>query len=181
MEMITIQKPTKEDVQGLQEVFYKTWFATYPNKEAGITIEDIEDRYKDRNSEENMKKRAERYANIPENELYLIAKDGDLVIGMIRFIKKEKFNQLQAIYILPEYQGKGIGTMFWSRAKVFLDKNKDTIVQLATYNKQAENFYKKLGFVDTGKRFSDESTRMPISGAIIPEMEMVLKHDKENK
>lgn len=64
--------------------------------------------------------------------------------------------------------------MFWEKCLSFLDKNKETIVQVATYNEKAISFYKKLGFVDTGKRFTEERFVMPISGSKIPEMEMVL-------
>lgn len=177
--MITIQKPTKEDVRGVQEVFYKTWLATYPNDEVGVTKEDIEEKFKNRNSDENIKLRTEKYLNIPNNELFLVAKDDTKVVGIFIFVKKEDYNQLQAIYVLPEYQGKGIGMMFWNKAKEFMDNDKDTLVQLATYNKGAEIFYKKLGFVDTEKRFSDEKYKMPVSGVIIPEMEMILKDGKD--
>jgi ribosomal protein S18 acetylase RimI-like enzyme len=45
---------------------------------------------------------------------------------------------------------------------------------LAVYNDRAKAFYKKLGFVDTGKRFIDERFRNK-SGSIAPQMEMVLK------
>ena len=176
--MIIIKKPTKEDAHGVQEVFYKTWLATYPNKDAGILKEDIEEFYKSRNSEESIKKREEFFMNIPANELFLIAKDETKVVGVFVVVKKEEFNQLQAIYVLPEYQRKGIGMMFWKKAKEFFDKSKDIIVQVAIYNKQAISFYKKLGFIDTGKRFSDEKYKMPISGAVIPEIEMILKNCK---
>ena len=176
--MITIQKPKKEDILGIQEVFYKTWLATYPNKDIGVTREDIEYRYKDRYSEENIKKLIERYTHIPKNKLYLIAKDKIKVVGICVIVKEKEFNQLQAIYVLSEYQGKGIGTMLWNEVKKFLNIKKDTIVQLAIYNKQAENFYKKLGFVDTGKRIKDEKYKMPISGVVIPEMEMILRNEK---
>ena len=173
--MIIIQKPTIDDVRGIQNVFYKTWLATYPNKEVGITEEDIEERFKNRFSKENMEKRSGHYLNLPHNQTFLIAKDGLNVVGVCIFINKEEFNELQAIYVLPEYQGKGIGMMFWEKIKEFLDRNKDTIVHVAIYNKNAIFFYKKLGFVDTGKRFSDEKFKMPISGAVIPEMEMIIK------
>ena len=36
-------------------------------------------------------------------------------------------------------------------------------------------FYKKLGFVETGKRFVEERFRLPVSGALLPEMELVMK------
>lgn len=55
---------------------------------------------------------------------------------------------------------------------------KDIIVQVATYNAQAIDFYKKLGFIDYGKRFTEEKHRMPISGRLILEMELIIKAAK---
>ncbi len=89
-------------------------------------------------------------------------------------VRNEDYNQLKTIYVLPEFQGKGIGKMLYEEVVKFSDPEKDTIVHVATYSKQAIEFYKKLGFVDTGKRFSEERFKMK-SGAIIPEMEMILK------
>ena len=178
--MIVIQTPKKEDISGIQDVFYKTWLATYPNEEIGITKEDIIERFKNSFSEEGLKRRTNYFLNIPENELFLIAKEGPNVVGVCKFVKREKFNQLQAIYVLPKYQGKGIGFMFWEKAQEFIGDSKDIIVQVAAYNKQAISFYKKLGFIDTGKRFTDEKLKMPISGVVMPEMEMIIKNVKDN-
>jgi hypothetical protein len=50
----------------------------------------------------------------------------------------------------------------------------ESTVEVATYNSNAIAFYKKLGFIETGRRFTNEKTRMK-SGSIIPEMEMVIK------
>ncbi|MEI6352735.1 MAG: GNAT family N-acetyltransferase [Candidatus Nomurabacteria bacterium] len=176
MENIIITKPIiPEDVFGIQEVFYKTWFNTYPNKEIGITEEDIEERFKNRLDDENIQKRIDTLSNLPENQLFLVAKLENKVVGLCRVSKNDEHNKLIAIYILPEYQRMKIGGMLWSKAKDFLDKSKDTIVEVVTYNQNAINFYKKIGFIDTGKRFSEEKQRMPISGVLIPEMEMILK------
>ena len=173
--MITIKKPTKEDVKGIQQVFYETWLETYPNKEAGVTIEDIEEKFKDRFSEKFIQKRTEAISNISKNQLFLIAKDENAVIGLCKAEKRESVNDLSAIYILPNYQGKGVGMMFWKKVKKFFGNKKDIIVHVATYNSQAINFYKKLGFIDTDKRFTDEKHRMPISGVFIPETELIIK------
>ncbi|MFH0755608.1 MAG: GNAT family N-acetyltransferase [bacterium] len=173
--MIKIQKPIKEDSRGVQEVFYKTWLETYPNKEAGILKEDIEEHFKNRFSDEVIKKKEKFFMNIPKNELFLVAKDGEKVVGVCAAVIGEDFNQLRGIYVLPDYQRQVIGLLFWNKIKEFLDKDKNIIVQLVAYNKQAESFYKKLGFVDTGKRFVDETHKMSVSGKFIPEMEMIIK------
>lgn len=173
--MISIEKPTIKDVKNIQKIFYETWLATYPNEEAGITIEDIKEKFKNRFSKQAIKKRMDDILDKSGNTLFLVAKDGVSVVGVCKIVKKENNNQLQAIYVLPRYQKKGIGKMFWNNAVKFFGNKNDIIVRVATYNIQAINFYKKLGFVDTGKRFSEEKLKMPISGSYIPEMELIIK------
>ena len=175
MKAILIDTPKPDDVLDIQTVFYKTWLATYPNKEAGITLEDIEDKFKDAFSEETLQKRRESMSKYPDNVQVLVARDGDKVVGISRSVKRNEVNQLQTIYVLPEYQGQGIGHMFWKESLQFFSDKKDIIVHVVTYNQHAIEFYKKLGFVDTGKRFTEERHRMK-SGAAFPEMEMILKH-----
>lgn len=174
MEDIKICVPKLEDARGTIEVQYKAWLTTYPDEKAGITTDDIEHRYKDAFTGERMKKREKLITSPESNEKYIVAKDGNKVVGMCYAVVQENKNQLQAIYILPEYQGKGIGTKLWDAILSFFDKTKDIYVEVADYNYKAIGFYKKLGFTDTGRRFSDERFRMK-SGAILPEMEMILK------
>jgi ribosomal protein S18 acetylase RimI-like enzyme len=169
---VTIEPATPKDVKGMQEVFYKTWLATYPNEEVGVTIDDIEDRYKDAFTEEVLSKRAEQIAHLRPGHALFFAKDGDTVVGLCRVVRSETENRLQAIYVLPEYQGRGIGTLLWNEAQKYLDKDKDIVVAVAEYNQNAIDFYTRLGFEDTGKRWKDEKFTMK-SGVQIPEMEMV--------
>ena len=60
----------------------------------------------------------------------------------------------------------------------FFDRDKDITVEVATFNKGAIAFYERLGFIDTGRRFAKERFKMPVSGALIPEMEMAIKAGK---
>lgn len=171
---IEIKDAEPQDAEGITNVLYKAWLATYPNEEIGITAEDVEETYKDAFTEEKIKSQQERIANTPENQKRVVAKSGDLVVGVATMIRNEDNNQLRTIYVLPDFHSRGIGTKLWEEAKKFAVPGKDIIVQVATYNQKALDFYKKLGFVDTGKRWSDEKWRMK-SGATIPEMEMVIK------
>jgi ribosomal protein S18 acetylase RimI-like enzyme len=175
MKGIQITTPTPNDAEGIQTVIKDTWFDTYPNAEAGITIGDIEDMFLDAFTEKVLQKRKEELAKVPNEErLFLIAKDGVRVVGSCGVTRLHEFNKLSMIYVLPGYQGMGIGLKLWEAVVPFLNKEKNTIVQVATYNKKAIAFYQKLGFTDNGKRFSDEKWRMK-SGSIIPEMELILK------
>lgn len=174
---IVITKPSVIDAEGIQDVYYKTWLDTYPNDGLGITKEAIEESFKNRLSESVLQQRRERIKNPRENEFSLVAKDGDKVVGVCRVEKHTDYNQLTTIYVLPEYQGKGIGKMLWNEAKNFFDAKKDIIVNVATYNAKTIAFYTKLGFVDTGKRFTEEHLK---SGVNFPEMEMRLKNSQQN-
>jgi ribosomal protein S18 acetylase RimI-like enzyme len=171
---ISISIASIDDVAAIQEVYYKTWLATYPNDEFGITVDDIEDRYKNRLDEDIITKRKEKIANPPEGQKLFVAKNGNQVVGICRAVRKSDRNQLQTIYVLPEYQGKGIGFKLWNEARKTFDENKDTYVEVASYNDSAIAFYKKLGFVETGRKFSDEMSKFK-SGSMIPEIEMVIK------
>ena len=144
---ITLAKP--EDAPGMQKVFYESWLDTYPNTGAGVTREDIEDFYKDAFTEKTLVKRASVIENSPPNIKRFVAKDGVKVVGVCRVVLHNDKNQLQAIYVLPEYLQKGIGTLLWNKAKTTFDFSKPSIVQVAVYNKRAIDFYKKIGFQET--------------------------------
>lgn len=169
---IEIHEAKLEDVEGIAYVQRDSWLATYPNKKAGVTKEDIEERYKDMQErvlkwERNVKERL-------ENRLILIAKEDGKVVGFCIAKKEEKENNLSAIYVDPKYQGKGIGGKLAHKVLEWLGNEKDISVFVADYNENAIAFYERFGFKDTGERILEESLRLK-SGSVIPEMKMVLK------
>jgi ribosomal protein S18 acetylase RimI-like enzyme len=171
---ITISVATLADVEGIQKVFYNTWLNTYPNIEAGVTVDDIKDRFKDRFTEEGLQEAKERISKPPGGSTTFVAKEGNEIVGVCRILVLKKENRIAAIYVLPEHQKKGIGKKFWEQAQKYFDPNKDTFVSVVDYNVNAISFYESLGFEDTGKRWRDEKRRMK-SGAIQTEAEMVIK------
>lgn len=174
MNAVNVLDAIPEDAKAITNVYYKTWLETYPNNQLGITRDDIEESYKDSFSEENIIKAEKRIQELPSNVKSLVAKVNGLIVGVATMVINKSNNQLKTIYVLPEYQGHGIGKKLWEEARRFCDPTKDIIVQVATYNKNTIEFYKKLGFVDTGKRFTDDKFTFK-SGTKLPEMEMVIK------
>ncbi len=169
---IRIGKAKPGDARGMQEVFYRSWLATYPNAEYGITAEDIEERFKDRFAPDVLAKREARLAHPPEGEATLVARDGSTVVGLCRIVVHDNVNEQQAFYLLPEYRRRGIGTRLWKEAQKYTDPSKPSIVYVAPYNAPAIRFYESLGYAATGKRL--EGRFVLKSGAHIPEMEMIL-------
>jgi ribosomal protein S18 acetylase RimI-like enzyme len=108
-----------------------------------------------------------------ESEKYLLAKNGDVIVGFCYVEKEADKNVLHALYVLPQFQHQGIATKLWNSIREFLDSNKPMILEVLSSNAKAIKFYKKLGFVDTGKRFTDERFKSK-SGLLLESTEMVL-------
>lgn len=167
--IIRCAKP--EDVMGMHEVFLAGWLTTYPNEEYGITVEDIRYKYEQALLPEKLAARKLRLAEPKDQELVLVCELDGRIIGVCIGARESQYNQLQAIYVLSEFQGKGFGRLMFNEVVSVFDKNKKTIVHVASYNEKAIGFYQKLGFVSTGKIFRDDKHKLR-NGSIIPELEL---------
>lgn len=171
---VEIVPVSPDDAEEILTILHRTWRATYPNEKYGITAEDIDARFEGKEAPEEISKRKEDLRTLPPTVGYFTAKIDGRTVGLCRVEKEEGRNQLRAIYVLPEFQGQGIGRKLWERAEAFLDHSKDTYVEVAEYNERAIAFYQTLGFSETGRRLQDERFRLK-NGAIIPEIEMCKK------
>lgn len=150
MDEIKIFNAVCGDETELIILFKETWLATYPNEKYNITKEDI--LMKDWDSEERLLKWKNIISENGKNGIYnFAAKKADKLVGFCQVVKGKDYNELKIIYVLPDYQGRGIGKMLLSKALTLLDLDKDTIVEVVEYNKSAIGFYKKLGFVEFEK------------------------------
>ena len=129
------------DERAVSEVMYKAWLFAYPNKERGITEDDIHDRWGKAFSEERLAKRRAEFSSPSEKEKVLVAKLNGKIVGMCRAIKEDGGNRIQAIYVDPEVRGKGTGRALWEAAQKFFDPGKDVYVDVVDYNAQAIGFY----------------------------------------
>ncbi|MDK6863250.1 GNAT family N-acetyltransferase [Nosocomiicoccus ampullae] len=134
---LNIRKMLEADIPDVQYVAKKSWNATYQ----GIIPEDVQNSFlKVAYSDEMLKKRL--------YQIIFVAEHDEKIIGFINLKETEQPNtyDLSAIYILPDYQGKRIGSRLIAHSiepiknfeKIFLEVEKDNI--------NAVNFYRKLGF-----------------------------------
>lgn len=172
-----IRQAIPDDVLGLHQVYFITWLDTYPNKEFNITKEDIIFKYESRLTPDKIAERRIKISQIKDTELMLVIEKDNKIIALCNVVQEESYNQLKAIYVLPEYQRLGLGQVLWKEAQKVFSPKKDIIVHVAVYNEKGINFYKKLGFVSTEKIFCDEKYKMR-NGAIIPELEMIIRISK---
>ncbi|MEI6490485.1 MAG: GNAT family N-acetyltransferase [bacterium] len=174
--MITISKPKPIDAEGINEVIKQSWYATYITPEIGITKEDIDAMYSQNEVQqiETFRKRAE---SPKENDITLVAKENDHVVGIIRLLILDDHIRVRTMYIHPEFTGKGIGTMLWNEAQKYIPSDKNVIAFPAEYTKSI-GWYKKMGFIETGEKKVDDEA-MPISGVHLKTIKMQLTRDKD--
>jgi ribosomal protein S18 acetylase RimI-like enzyme len=171
---VTIRKSVPSDVYGIRDVQKLTWLKTYPNKEAGITIDDIRRKFELDGTPEGKKKiedKKKRYRN--KNTNMWVAEVNRRIVGFCSAIKEDNNNRIGSIYVLPAYQGKNIGKQLIKKAFDWLGNEKQILINVASYNTQAIGFYEKFGFIRTGKAGTlDSAAKLP-SGKFIPEVELI--------
>ncbi len=176
---MTIEIPTIDDLQEISALYKETWLATYPNVEHGITVEDIEAWFSKEETEQWIKKRKENFAaHLADKTAYFkIARLDGKIVGVCGGENKASGVHLKSIYVLPSYQGKGVGSALLKDFFDWVGEHQDLTVHVAVYNAQAIAFYESKGFVDTGQTFSEERFKMK-SGNSIVETEMIRKRLK---
>lgn len=175
---VTVSDAKPDDIYDIRSVRKTTWLSTYPNKKYGITLDDIKSRFVDDNNIEGKKQIEATKKHLENPDLHtFVAKVDEKVVGFVVAKVEEENNRIIAIYVLPLYQGKGVGEKLINTAFNWLNsrKKQDVLVNVVTYNSNAINFYEKCGFVSTGKDVSDPAAKLP-SGKIMPEVEMRKKY-----
>lgn len=163
-----------DDVYGIRRVQRLGWLCTYPNEKAGITKEEIEQKFAVDDTEEGQSAIEARKQGFKDPLIHTwVAKDKAEIVGFCVASKKDNKNTILALYVLPDYQGKGIGTNLIKASFDWLGDKQDIYVAVASYNNQAISFYKKNDFEETGEKgLLDESAKLP-SGKTIPEVQLI--------
>ncbi len=127
-----------EEMDGKGYVHYKSWHETYeglvdPGYLEGITLE----------------KCIETARRWPDN--ILVAKDGERVAGFAAYgayrdATLPECGEIAAIYVLREYQGKGVGYGLMRAALARLSGYATAAVWVLKGNERAIRFYERYGF-----------------------------------
>jgi ribosomal protein S18 acetylase RimI-like enzyme len=176
MTHIYIREALPDDAEAIRNVQYRTWLATYPNEVYGITKEDIEARFREDSDPEKARERRKRYRQslcVPPFRVW-VALEGTALIGFCRAKQDDLESCVQALYVLPEFQHKGIGKRLLQTALDWLGVEKEVVLEVAAYNEKAIAFYRAFGFILAGSIPVSESLQMP-SGVRFPEIKMVKK------
>jgi ribosomal protein S18 acetylase RimI-like enzyme len=159
-----IRNMKKKDIPQVQHVAKTSWNATYE----GIIPFGIQENFLNAAySDKNMKSR------LKHSIIYVAEVEGKIV-GFANYspITTDGKTELGAIYLYPEYQGKGIGTAFLQQGIKQLGNVKEILLNVEKNNKIGMNFYTAKGF-EVVSEFEDN-----FGGHILNTVRMVLKVNK---
>ncbi|KFZ26544.1 MAG: Mycothiol acetyltransferase [Candidatus Izimaplasma bacterium HR2] len=140
---VVIRKATITDAEGKGYVHYHSWNETY----TGL----IDQEYLDSRS---LKKCIESAKNYPQNTYVAIV--DNKVIGFSCYLKArdedlKDAGEINAIYILKDYYGLGIGKRLMDVCYNELSEYSMISLWVLKSNKHAIDFYEHLGFAKDGK------------------------------
>lgn len=151
--MIKLRQTTIDDVEILTEIQQKAFYPLY-------------EKYHDEGNPYLRDKRDILCRLDNPNFLYLTILSDDKIVGGILyrlkgstpFIKKLMFGKyyLARVYVLPEYQSKGIATEAILQSEKFLKNPRKSYVDFPEDLEKNRRCYMKCGYADTGKRLEAE-------------------------
>ncbi len=149
---IELAKPT--DMPEIWQMYETVWLLAYPNEAAGISLDAVA-KYLSW-EKPGMTKRwlhaIEKPGDIANNQrAVFVARKNDDVVGVVSpKINDDGTHRLTSLYVAPEAQGHGIGSMLIDRVLEW-HIGQDVYLYVAPYLADAQRLYQKYGFdfVDT--------------------------------
>lgn len=165
-ETYTIHRPKIEEALELATMHNKSWVDTYPNDDAGVSLEYIKELISTRLSEESLDRRRSNIARSKDDTAYFLRiaknKSGDIVGFIDGFFENDTY-ELAGLYTDKKTHGSGLAMQLWHSYKQWMNPAKTVWLTVATYNEKAKAFYRKVGFKELPhtKRLY-KKTRIPV-------------------
>jgi GNAT superfamily N-acetyltransferase len=171
---IQIVDAKSSDVYDNWRIQRSCWLHNFPNFGLSITEHDILDWFDDskESNKTKLKERAESVNKNPTIQHLWVAKDDEKIVGFAAAKKGER-NEVDAMFVLPEYQKRGIGGKLMNRILEWIGNDQEIYLNVVPNNINAVGFYKRYGFIETDKEV--DSGVLFASGANLPNIEMVKK------
>ncbi len=167
---VAVEQPIQDDLPSILDVIRTSWIGAHQNMELGITVKDLAREHYHRFEGDAEERWGDHITNPQADIISMLARNPNgEVVGFCRAKEQDESNVITGVYVLPEVQGTGVGTMLLNNVLEKLNPLKPTILHVATYNSRAIAFYGKHGFKPTELR---ENFQMKYSDKQIPIMEM---------
>ena len=146
--ILEVRLATIADAPNIARIQNDSWLVTYPNEAAGITREDLVGYLG------NIDARAFRWeGRLEKNDPNIrisVLKHDDRVIGFSSVTKMANVGHVDALYLDPEFSGKGMGAEILEEGLRWLGNDTPIELEVASYNNRAIRFYERFGFRKQG-------------------------------
>lgn len=137
-----IRKATLADAKGIARVHVDSWIATYRNIVPDTYLDQLSYEAREQLWKENLKANNNFVAENDDGEIIGFADGGKERTGKYAALQGE----LYSIYILPEYQAKGIGRSLIKRVVEHLKENgQHSLLIWVLEDNPSRGFYEKMG------------------------------------
>jgi ribosomal protein S18 acetylase RimI-like enzyme len=139
-----VRTASDRDIDAIRELLVETWHATYDAIYGRERVSEITD---DWHSLEALKARL----TAPGSE-FLVADDGKRIAGMAFATTTDggKTVMLHQLYVRPDRQGQGIGTMLLDEIESCFPDTERLRLEVEEANKGAVDYYLRQGFARVG-------------------------------
>ncbi len=141
MDILIKPMETEAEIRGKACVHWKSWQESYRGM--------VDDGYLDRMTLAQTEEKAFRW-----RDNILVAKDGERVVGFVGYGLAggtEGAGEVFALYVLEEYQKRGVGYALMRRALDELAGCRVVVLWALKENKKALRFYERVGFHPDGE------------------------------
>ena len=161
MDIILKKMETEEEIRGKAYVHWAAWHEAYPGLVSREYLQKL------------TLERCEKIAFAWQDHL-IIAKDGDRVVGFVGYGDRGEeapdTGEIFALYVLPEYYGKGVGQQLMEAGLEQLQGYPQVCLWVLKENRRAIRFYEKSGFCPDGEEMFSPTVAAS-------EIRMVLKRE----
>ena len=133
---VNIRVASIDDIPTIQQIAKASWEKTYENLIPVLVQEAYLNEYYS----------TKQLYHKLENLFFFVVEIENEIVGFANLFISERENELSAIYLLPDCQQKGMGTVLFKKVINQLEAGDELVVYLEKGNEQAEMFYKKNGF-----------------------------------
>lgn len=177
---VEIERATPDDAEIICDIRDRAWLEAYPNAELGITAGDVKLNAQGRNGEFIPRRIAHLKEKLAKNDdanpgTFVAKIDGKVVGYMDPIIDEQGRRCIDALYVAPEAQGKGVGGKLMRKVLDLYGRDQDIFLNVVSYNQNAIDIYKHFGFEKIDTVVPEEPNR-PAYLKSLPLIEMVLKH-----
>jgi len=139
---IFIRQARPTDLSAYTTMIQQTDQKTYTNDSLGLTKECFsEEVFSSEDTQTYLKSKLA----IADNKQTWVAVTKNIVLGSVTIEDKGDSYELSGFYVLPKYQGMGMGKQLWAKALEFAN-DKDITLDIYSHNTKTIDIYKNWGF-----------------------------------